>query len=124
MLVLEGDDASPEWCKDLKGELSRIPCALRASELTSSPPGDLLPGFVRRATILADLSRYVATLQPLRRGTTCTVASSRDVLADNAYWRLDFKISLPVAQTSLKAKVVWEENVTAPHCLFSASTSK
>lgn len=47
----------------------------------------------------------------MRNGTRSTPASTEEVTAGKAYNHVDFSLCLFTAQTSLKAKLAWLDNV-------------
>lgn len=112
VLVYEGDDANPQWCRDVNGKFQLFTLLVFIADSFLSAD-KLLPGFVRRATVSADLSCYVNSLKPLRKGSTVQLGSPEDVMYGKAYYKLNFSIRLFVAATTLKAKVLWEENVSS-----------
>jgi hypothetical protein len=61
--------------------------------------------------VVANLSPLRSILKPIKYGTVSMPASPDDLVSGNCYWRINFNVCLFVAQTSLKAKITWTENV-------------
>lgn len=71
------------------------------------------PDFIKRAQVVADLSALSSELERLKRGTVGRRATEAVVEAGEACWVLRFHVHLFVAETSLKAKIVWEDRAVS-----------
>jgi len=60
----------------------------------------------------ADLSQLHSSLTPYKNGSRGIHATVDDVAAGRAYYHVEFHLRLFVAQTSLKARLIWTERVS------------
>ncbi|ORY54166.1 hypothetical protein BCR35DRAFT_335850 [Leucosporidium creatinivorum] len=88
LYVYYGDD-HPMWCENKEG--------------------GLLPDFQCRFQVEADLSQLHSSLTPYKSGSRGVYATSAEVQAGQAYYNVEFRLRLFVAQTSLKARLTWRE---------------
>ena len=67
--------------------------------MTPSTTGNILPGFHKRCTIKADMSRLEGRL-PSKIGTR-----------GRRYWYISFEVAIKFGATSPEARIIWEEDV-------------